>query len=285
MRPGRRRVLIALTLGAFAPLCARAQQNAGPYVPTPREIVDEMLKLAQVRQGDFLIDLGCGDGRIVTTAAQRFGARGFGVDIDPQLVRLAAEGARKAGVADRVRFIERDLFQTGLEEATVLTLYLMPGIVTQLVPKILAEMKAGARVVSHDYPLAPWKSDRFVEFDVPEKVNISGTTRTILFLYTVPARIGGEWTLELPQTFARPPIRLAVTQQALQVSGRATVGESTVPLENLVVQGENVSFSIPGLAPRSSNVRFTGKASGDVIEGTATAAGGPGSWRATRVVH
>ena len=163
MKPGRRRALITLGLGALVPFLGRAQQNAGPYVPTPKAIVDEMLQLADVRAGDFLVDLGCGDGRIVITAAQRFGARGFGVDIDPQLVKLASDSAAKAGVAERVRFVQRDLFQTGLEEATVLTLYLMPGIVAQLVPKILAEMKAGARVVSHDYPLVPWKSDRHVE--------------------------------------------------------------------------------------------------------------------------
>jgi SAM-dependent methyltransferase len=282
MRLDRRHALIMLSLGAFMPLIGRAQQNAGPYVPTPKPIVDEMLKLAGVRASDFLVDLGCGDGRIVITAAQRFGARGFGVDIDPQLVRLAADSAVKAGVADRVRFVQRDLFQTGLHEATVLTLYLMPGIVTQLVPKIRAEMKPGARVVSHDYPLVPWKSDRHVELDVPEKVNISGTTRTILFLYTVPARINGEWTLELPEVLGGKPIRVVVAQEVVGVTGRAMVAAGTVPLERLVVHGEDVSFTIPGLAPRPAIARFTGKASGDLIEGTVSAGGSAAPWRATR---
>jgi SAM-dependent methyltransferase len=285
MKWSRRHALVMLGLGALAPLLGRTQQNAGPYVPTPRTIVDEMLKLADVRAGDFLVDLGCGDGRIVITAAQRFGARGFGVDIDPQLVRLANESAAKAGVADRVRFLQRDLFHTGLEQATVLTLYLMPDIVTRLVPKILTEMKAGARIVSHDYPLVPWKSDRHIEFHVDEKVNISGTTRTILFLYTVPARINGEWLLELPEALARKPIRLTVDQQAARVTGQAMIDSTITQLEKLTVHGENVSFTIPRLPPRAASARFTGKANGDLIEGTVSVAGNLEPWRATRTVN
>lgn len=284
MKRSRRQALIMLGLGVLAPLAGGAQQNAGPYVPTPKLIVDEMLKLADVRAGDFLVDLGSGDGRIVITAAQRFGARGFGVDIDHQLVKLANDNAAKAGVTDRVRFVQRDLFETALGEATVLTLYLMPGIVPQLVPKILAEMKAGARVVSHDYPLVPWKSDRQLELDVGEKVNISGTTRTLLFLYTVPARINGEWLLELPETLAQKPVRLTIAQQAFRLSGQATVGSTIMPLEKLVVHGEDVSFTISGLALRSASARFTGKASGDSIAGTVAAASSSAPWRATRVV-
>ena len=113
--PGRRRALAALAAAAAWPWRARAQQNAGPYVPTPWKIVEEMLNLAEIRADDFVMDLGSGDGRLVISAAERFGARGYGVDIDRELVKLANENAAKAGVAARVRFEERDLFETSLK--------------------------------------------------------------------------------------------------------------------------------------------------------------------------
>ncbi len=281
--PGRRRALALLGLAAAWPWRARAQQSAGPYVPTPWKIVDEMLKLADVRADDFVMDLGSGDGRLVISAAERFGARGYGVDIDRSLVKLANENAARAGVAGRVRFEERDLFETSLGEATVLTLYLLPHTVTQLVPRILAEMKPGARVVSHDYPLVPWRPDRHLQFDLAEKLYISGTTRTVLYLYTVPARVGGDWTLELPAALGPGPARLTLFQQPERVLGTALVGEKTAVLEGLTVRGETVSFAIPGLPRRGQSARFSGIARGDVIEGSVATPGGEAPWRATRV--
>ena len=278
---GRRRALATLGVAAAWPWLAHAQQNAGPYVPTPWKIVEEMLNLADIRADDFVMDLGSGDGRLVISAAERFGARGYGVDIDRELVKLANENAAKAGVAARVRFEERDLFETRLGEATVLTLYLLPHTVTQLVPRILAEMKPGARVVSHDYPLGPWQHDRHVQFDVAEKVEISGTTRTVLYLYTVPARIGGHWTLELPPALAAKPGRLQIVQEPFRASGTATVGGATHPLDKLAVRGEDVSFVIAGGAGRKP-LQFAGKARGDSIEGTVALPGGAAPWRATR---
>jgi hypothetical protein len=282
----RRRALAMLGVTMLAPSALRAQQvqqSAGPYVPTPSEIVEEMLKLAGVRADDFVVDLGSGDGRIVITAALRYGARGFGVDIDPKLVQLANDNATKAGVADRVRFEQRDLFQTALNEATVLTLYLLPRFVVQLVPKIVEEMPAGARVVSHDYPLTPWPSDRHLTFDVAEKVNISGTARTVLFLYIVPARIGGEWRLEVPETLTQAAVRLALRRTSFRISGSATVGGVATPLEKLTVHGTQVTFAIPNLGPSRQPVQFSGTATGDTMEGTAALPAGPVSWRALRV--
>jgi SAM-dependent methyltransferase len=262
---------------------AFAQQNAGPYVPTPWQIVDEMLKLAEVREGDYLIDLGSGDGRIVITAAERFGARGYGVDIDAQLVKYANERAAKAGVAEHVRFEQRDLFHTSLAEANVVTLYLMPGIVTQLVPKIFAEMRPGARIVSHDYPLSPWPPDRHVSMEVDEKVNISGTTRTVLYRYTVPARVAGDWRLELPEELGRASVRLALKQVTFRVTGTASAPGASLRLEKLAVRGEEVSFALGGLPGRKQPAVFTGKADGDTILGTVPLPNGIGAWRATRV--
>ncbi|HLB16265.1 MAG TPA: class I SAM-dependent methyltransferase [Burkholderiales bacterium] len=280
--PGRRRALAALGVAAAWPWLAHAQQNAGPYVPTPWKIVEEMLNLADIRADDFVMDLGSGDGRLVISAAERFGARGYGVDIDRELVKLANENAAKAGVAARVRFEERDLFETRLGEATVLTLYLLPHTVTQLVPRILAEMRPGARVVSHDYPLVPWQPDRHLQFELPEKVYISGTTRTVLYLYTVPARVGGDWTLELPPALGRERVRVSILQQPARLLGTATIGGTPASLEKLVVRGEAVSFEIPNLRRRGQSVRFSGRARGDVIEGVVALPGGEVPWRATR---
>jgi SAM-dependent methyltransferase len=274
---------MTIAAGALLPLLARAQQNAGPYVPTPWKIVDDMLRLAAVRKDDFVMDLGSGDGRLVITAAERFGARGYGVDIDPALVKLANENAAKAGVADRVKFEKRDLFETNLADATVLTLYLLPHTVTQLVPRIFAEMRPGARVVSHDYPLGPWQPERHLQFDVPEKVEISGTTRTVLYLYVVPARVGGAWRLELPAAVTKQPARLAFQQDPVGTRGSATIGNRQVALENVKIAGESVRFAIPGLAAGGKPLALEGVARGNVIEGTTTAPGGPAPWRATRL--
>ncbi|MBM3346670.1 MAG: methyltransferase domain-containing protein [Betaproteobacteria bacterium] len=180
---------LAMHLSAGAP--ARAQGSAGPYVPTPTVIVDELLKLADIKRGEFVIDLGSGDGRIVITAAKRYGATGYGVDIEESLVDLARQNARKEGVAERVNFIAGDLFNSDLSKADVVTVYLLPSTVIRLVPKLLKELRPGARVVSHDYPLDPWVPEKVLNFNFEEKVMISGTTRTVLYRYIVPPRAAG----------------------------------------------------------------------------------------------
>ncbi len=164
-----------------------APQAAAPYVPTPSPIVDEMLALARVGPGDYVIDLGSGDGRLVITAVTRHGARGgFGVDIDPALVKLANENATRAGVADRVKFYERDLFATSVRDATVVTVYLLPAAMAKLEGKLLAELRPGTRVVTHDYPFPKWRVARNLSLDSLDKVKINGQTFTQLWLYEVP---------------------------------------------------------------------------------------------------
>jgi SAM-dependent methyltransferase len=148
-----------------------------PYVPTPPPVVSAMLKLAQVKRGDVLYDLGSGDGRIVIAAAKRYGVRGTGVDIDPARIREANANARKAGVAGRVHFLNADLFDVDFSEATVVTLYLLPRINLQLRPKLLAELRPGSRIVSHGFDMGDWKPDRVVEV---------GTST--IYLWTVPPR-------------------------------------------------------------------------------------------------
>jgi predicted O-methyltransferase YrrM len=140
-----------------------------PYVPTPNEVVDRMLQLANVTGDDTLYDLGSGDGRIVITAAQRYGTRGTGIDINPELVQQSQANAQAANVADRVEFVQQDLFQTDLNKATVVTLYLLPDINLKLRPKLLRELKPGTRIVSHDFNMGEWEPEQVVQVQGPNR--------------------------------------------------------------------------------------------------------------------
>jgi len=195
--PSRRLGLVVVALlllggTGIAPGAAQVAAPAkaeAPYVPTPTAIVDRMLTLAGVGPGDYVIDLGSGDGRLVTTAVTKYRARGgLGFEIDSALVRLANDNAAKAGVADRVRFVEQDLFSADVSEATVVTLYLIPGMLGRVEDKLGRELKPGTRVVSHDYPLPSWRPVEVVTFEADEKVPISGTTYSQLLLYRVPEK-------------------------------------------------------------------------------------------------
>lgn len=167
--------------------------RVSPYADTPDRIVTEMLKLASVGPGDYVIDLGSGDGRLVITAVKDFGARGgLGVDINEKLVAYANASAAQAGVADRVKFEQRDLFATDIRSATVVTIYLFPAVLKRVRDKILAEARPGTRVVSHDYPLPGWSVDRVATFAAPEKELTVGKRDAVVFLYTVPERRGAK---------------------------------------------------------------------------------------------
>lgn len=148
-----------------------------PYVPTPEAVVQEMLKLANVTKNDVVYDLGCGDGRIVITAAKNVGARGIGIDIDPERIKESNENAQKSGVTDKVKFMQQDLFEANLSEATVVTLYLLPSINLKLRPKLLKELKPGTRIVSHSFDMGDWKPEKTVEVE----------GRTIYF-WTIPPK-------------------------------------------------------------------------------------------------
>lgn len=131
-----------------------------PFVPTPETVVEEMLRMADVKKDDVLYDLGCGDGRIIVTAAREFGTRGVGVDVNPERIKESTALARDAGVSDRVKFIEGNIFDTDLREATVVTLYLLPRVNLRLRPKLLDELKPGTRIVSHNYDMGDWKPEK-----------------------------------------------------------------------------------------------------------------------------
>lgn len=175
MNPSRRSLLLGATaLGIAANRPSSAAQLLPyedldtPYVTTPQVVVDAMLEMAQVRATDRLLDLGSGDGRIVISAASRYGARGRGVDIDPRLVRLANENAARAGVADRAEFVVEDLFKTDLTQATVITMYLLPDVNMKLRPALM-RLARGTRIVSHDWGMGDWEPDRTMRIDTPEK--------------------------------------------------------------------------------------------------------------------
>jgi SAM-dependent methyltransferase len=159
-------LFLSALIAAASPSPLAAQWEEGknvPYVVTPPEVVEAMLNLAQVKAGDFVVDLGCGDGRIVIMAAQKFGARGKGVDFNPKRIREARENARKARVTARVVFVRGDFFDADIHEATVVALYLLPDINVKLRPKLVNELQPGARIVSHSFGMGGWEPDRTIE--------------------------------------------------------------------------------------------------------------------------
>jgi SAM-dependent methyltransferase len=257
-----------LALALALPLASAAADgpvDAGPYVPSPQTVVSDMLKLADVGPQDFVVDLGSGDGRIVRTAALVFGARGFGVEIKDELVRQANADAQREGIADRVKFVNADLFKTDISQATVLTMYLLPDTVNLLRAKLLAELRPGTRVLSHDYPLSGWIPEKYVQMDLEDKVKISGVTTTLIYLYVVPAKVGGRWTARTPGG----PMALSLRQQITRVTGTARVKGRDVPLEDIRLRGERISFRIGGSA-------FSGRVEGKTMHGAG------GTWSAER---
>ena len=251
--------------------------NAGPYVPSPQSVVTDMLKLANVSDKDFVVDLGSGDGRIVLTAAKVFGARGFGVEIQEKLVRLANEAAQKEGIADRVKFINQDLFKTDISQATVLTMYLLPNTVNMLKDKLLAELRPGTRILSHDYPLAGWLPERYVSMDLEDKVAISGVTTTLIYLYMVPAKVEGGWSAKVPASLSKTPARLDLKQQITRLSGSVRLDGKDFPLDEGKIKGDQISFKLTG-----RKGMFTGTVKDNTIAGTYEAGGTKTSWMASK---
>jgi hypothetical protein len=273
--------VFAFFLLCFVPLAASSEdlqptKDAGPYVPSPQSVVSDMLRYADVGPQDFLIDLGSGDGRIVLTAAKVFGARGFGVEIKDDLVRKANEAAQKEGLAERVRFLKQDLFKTDVSQATVITMYLLPDTVNLLKDKFLEELRPGTRIVSHDYPLTGWIPEKYVQMDLEDKVQISGVTTTLIYLYVVPAKVGGRWSAKMPPAVSRQPATLQLRQQLTRVSGSARLDGKEVPLEEFKLRGDRISFRLSG-----RRGEFTGQVRGRSIEGEMVTGRSRQPWSAT----
>jgi SAM-dependent methyltransferase len=207
-------------LVAWLTLPASAQlSDEVPFITTPDNVTLEMLRVSRVGASDHVIDLGSGDGRIVITAARRFGATGLGVEIVPDLVTQSRQSAVAAGVSDRVRFEIQDLFATDLSPATVVTLYLLPEFNLKLRPALLA-LKPGTRIVSHDWDMGEWKPDQTTVVAVPDKkVGLEKSSK--VHLWTIPANIGGLWC----GTGALRDFSLQVTQQFQDVEATLTRGQ------------------------------------------------------------
>lgn len=268
-----------------AALPALAADLSVPYVPTPQEVVERMLQIAKVGPNDYLIDLGSGDGRIVITAARKHGARGFGVDLNPERIEESNENARRAGVTDRVAFYQRDLFETDLSEATVVTMYLLPRVNLELRPKLLA-LKPGTRIVSHDFSMEEWKPDAHVTVDAKDKYGGAGGKSDIYF-WIVPARVAGTWQWQLPVAGKPQSYEVTLAQTYQMISGTARVGGQSVKLQNARVRGAEIRFDFSAEVGGSTvKHQFRGKVEGDAISGSATLSGarmqGEREWNAQR---
>jgi len=213
---------LALAAALLPAAPARAAEEV-PFITTPDHVTVAMLEIARVGRRDHVIDLGSGDGRIVITAARRFGASGLGVEIDPQLVERSRANAALAGVAGRALFREQDLFKTDLSPATVITMYLLPDVNLQLRPTLLA-LEPGTRVVSHDWDMADWTPDRTLTLDVPDK-KVGREKLSRVHLWIVPAPVEGLWcgrkgtSLQLTQQFQRVQGRIGQVRHATQAWG------------------------------------------------------------------
>jgi len=247
-------------LAAFA-LCPRAEdpQVRAPFVTTPEEVVERMLALAGTGPRDYVVDLGSGDGRIVIAAAKRHGARGLGVDIDSRMVEISRENARRAEVSGLALFEERDVLATDLSRATVVTIYLLPSLIDRLQPKLLDELRPGARIVSHAFAMKGWKPDRVEQVRISSPHLRQGDESTI-YLWIVPAQArgvwqGGEWRLRVHQNF-----------QEIEIE--ATAGGRTVAVTQARIEGTAITFSGAGFS-------FRGRVESAVIAGELLRAGRP----------
>lgn len=265
-------------IGAAA--SAAEWHSGGPYVPTPQAVVDKMLRLARVGPDDFVVDLGSGDGRIVLTAAIRYGARGLGVELDGELVALSNREAQRLGVEKLVSFRQEDALKASFREATVVTLYLLPELLNPLRDRILGELRPGTRVVAHDFPFLDWPPDRSVTLEVAEKYGKPGNWQSNLFLWVVPARVDGHWraVLSAPES---GEFTLALTQKFQRIEGYATIGGERISLEDAAVEGRSIRFAIPGrTGGHGDRLEFTGIVDGEVIRGTAFSPRGTLRWQA-----
>ena len=246
------------------------------------EIVERMLRMAQVRGGDYVIDLGSGDGRIVIEAAKR-GARGLGVDLDPSLVKLAGRNAERAGVAERARFEVRDIFETDLSPASVVTMYLLPEFNAKLLPRLIA-LTPGTRIVSHDGGIGDWPADETLEMRTPEKpVGLGGLSKVELWI--VPADARGRWTSDIAQHGGLWRFDIGQHYQMLEVN--ALAGGRSLVVRNTRLRGDEIKLIVTGLVgARAWHHYFVGTLRGDGIEGELTVSDGCSSavypWLAKR---
>lgn len=228
------------------------------WVPTPSELVEKMLQMARITPGDFVIDLGSGDGRIAIAAAKKFGARSMGVEYNPDMVALSNREAQRQGVADKVKFVKADIFETDFSQATIITMYLLPDLNLKLRPKIL-EQKPGTRVVAHQFNMGEWQPDESASLD-----------NRLAHLWIVPVQVGGNWALRVEGNSQDRPLSLRQSFQML--TGQLNGAGATLELSDARLRGDQVSFTVIDGAVRRD---FSGRVQGKSMEGTVRAAGSP----------
>jgi SAM-dependent methyltransferase len=296
-----KRILIGFLSSCFLVLSITAGQMQKrpevPYVPTPEDVVAKMLKMANVSGDDVVYDLGCGDGRIVITAAKQLGCRGVGIDIDPRRIQESRVNASNAGVSDRVKFFQMDLFEADISEATVVTLYLLSKVNLRLRPKLFRELRPGTRVVSHDFSMGEWQAERSEV--VEEKVDYVPVydTRFVddywnkhtIYFWTIPANVTGTWRWTLPTISGNEPFRLEIDQEFQMLEGKAYAGTTSLPLDikNGMIIGDRFVFSLESkVRGRKEKMRFEGIVKNHDIVGFVRIEGKPDSekkWQAKRV--
>ena len=235
------------------------------WVPTPDGLVERMLTMAQVTSNDYVVDLGSGDGRTVIAAHKRFGARAMGVEFNPEMVALSQRNAQREQVnPERARFVRGDIFETNFTDATVVTMYLLPGLNLRLRPQLL-KMTPGTRLVSHQFTMEDWQPDETSYFDFRPA-----------YLWIVPAQIQGAWRMNLGG--ANLDFDLEKTFQRLR--GTASYGQIRAGLRDPAIKGDNISFTL--VDQKGVQHDFVGKVAGDKMEGSFRAGAQSGSWSATR---
>ncbi len=284
-------LLVMSLLGLWATADAQSRGPDVEYVPTPPDVVMEMLLTAGVNKADLVYDLGCGDGRFVITAAKVFGARGVGVDIDPDRVRESDENARKEGVTDRVRFVVEDLFTTDVREATVVALYLLPELNVQLRPKLLRELRPGARVVSHEFDMGDWTADikgvvRNAKFYASPHLVFEQDVH--FYSWVVPANAAGDWHWRLSVLPGTGEAGLHLNQKFQAVDGTLSISGGGISITDARLTGDLLSFTAAlEIGGRKVVMRHSGRVAGNAMQGSIEIEDGPFTgtypWTARRI--
>ena len=296
------RIHIGLIASLFfflsSPVRPQQKKPEVPYVPTPDNVVAEMFKIADVNKDDVLYDLGCGDGRIVVKAARELGCRGVGIDIDPIRIEESRENAVNAGVSDRVEFLLMDLFEADISQATVVTLYLLSKVNLRLRPKLFRELKPGTRVVSHEFNMDTWESDKsttidgdrydnpyiYEDFLIDHYLDVHN-----VYLWIVPANVTGVWEWTMPAISGKKRFKLELDQKFQKVEGKAFEGSTPVLLhiKEGKIKGDRLEFTLERKRKGQIEiVQFEGVVKEHTMKGLVRIEGKPGvkeKWKAKRI--
>ncbi len=266
-------LLGALLLAVSLPGLPPAHADEVPYVPTPANVVDAMLSIAEVGPQDYVVDLGSGDGRILIAAAKRYRARGLGIEYDNTLIAKSRASAMREGVSDKVKFLHEDIFAADFRQATVLTMYLLPEVNLALRPRILFELRPGTRVVSHDWDMADWEPDRRLVIETPGKT-VWPMQESTVYLWVVPARVAGYWRGTLAGPQGKEPVAIEFLQHFQTASANVWLRRWTLPGSGHV-RGDRMSLDLDRSSwePGSTPLHFIlsvakGRMQGEAVAGS-----------------